>query len=48
MTPEARKMMQHEHGGAAAVEKHAPEIGHKMKPSDKNHGHAPGAKPHKN
>ncbi len=47
MTPEALKMMHHEHGGAAAVEKHAPEIGHKMKSSTKSHGHAPGAKPHK-
>ncbi len=47
MTAKARKMMQHEHGGAPATEKHAPEIGHKDKPEKSSHPHAPGAKPHK-
>ncbi|MCH8237654.1 MAG: cytochrome c [Proteobacteria bacterium] len=48
LTPEARKMMQHEHGGQPAPEKHADEIGHKDAPSAKpGHPHAPGAKPHK-
>jgi len=47
MTAKSRKMMEHEHGGAPAVEKHAPEIGHDKKPAKSGHGHAPGAKPHK-
>ena len=48
LTPEARKMMQHEHGGQQAQKKHAEEIGHKDAPAAKSgHPHAPGAKPHK-
>ena len=47
MTAKAHKMMQHEHGGAPAPEKHAPEIGHHKKPAKSGHAHAPGAKPHK-
>lgn len=47
LTAKARKMMHHEHGGAAAEEKHAPEIGHEKTSSAKGHAHAPGAKPHK-
>jgi len=47
LTAKARKMMAHEHGGEPATEKHAPDIGHKEKPKKSGHGHAPGAKPHK-
>jgi cytochrome c len=55
ITAKARKMMDHGHGGAPAVEKHAPEIGHAedsaedpTKDSSKpGHGHAPGTKAHK-
>jgi mono/diheme cytochrome c family protein len=51
ITAKARKMMEHEHGGAPAVEKHAPEIGHAKKPAHSSekagHSHAPGSKPHK-
>ena len=48
LTPEARKMMQHGHGGQPAPEKHADEIGHEDSPAAKpGHPHAPGAKPHK-
>ncbi len=47
MTAKAHKMMQHEHGGKPATEKHAPEIGHKDKPKKSGHPHAPGTKPHK-
>lgn len=38
LTPEAKKMMHHEHGGKPAPDAHAKEIGH---------GHAPGTAPHK-
>lgn len=38
LTPDARKMMEHGHGGEKAPVAHAEEIGH---------GHAPGAAPHK-
>ena len=38
LTPEAKTMMQHEHGGKPAPDAHAKEIGH---------DHAPGAAPHK-
>ena len=38
LTPQARKMMHHEHGGKPAPAAHAKEIGHH---------HAPGTKPHK-
>lgn len=38
LTPEAKKMMQHEHGGKPAPTAHAKEIGH---------NHAPGTAPHK-
>ena len=48
LTAEARKMMDHEHGGPPAPRKHAEEIGHKHAPSAKpGHHDAPGAKPHK-
>ncbi len=48
LTPEARKMMHHEHGGQPAQKRHADEIGHKNSPAAKSaHPHAPGAKPHK-
>ena len=47
MTAKAHKMMQHDHGGTPAPEKHAPEIGHHKKPAQSGHPHAPGAKPHK-
>ena len=48
LTPEARKMMHHEHGGQPAQKKHAEEIGHEHAPAAKSgHPHAPGAKPHK-
>ena len=47
LTAKARKMMHHEHGGASATEKHAPDIGHKKTPKKSGHHHAPGAKPHK-
>ncbi len=47
MTAKAHEMMQHEHGGKPAPEKHAPEIGHKDKPEKAGHGHASGTKPHK-
>ncbi|MBT3307118.1 MAG: c-type cytochrome, partial [Alphaproteobacteria bacterium] len=47
ITAKARKMMHHDHGGAPAAEKHAPEIGHTKKPAKAGHGHAPGTKPHK-
>ncbi len=48
MTAKAHKMMEHDHGGQPAVEKHAPEIGHGPEPAAKG-GHAdpPGSKPHK-
>jgi cytochrome c len=38
LTPEAKKMMHHEHGGKKAPEAHAKDIGH---------SHAPGTAPHK-
>jgi len=38
LTPEAKTMMQHEHGGNPAPDAHAKEIGH---------NHAPGSAPHK-
>lgn len=44
LTPAARKMMQHEHGGEASTDAHAEEIGH---PKDEGHPHPPGTKPHK-
>lgn len=47
LTAKAHKMMQHEHGGAPATEKHAPEIGHQKKPAKSSHPHDPGTKPHK-
>ncbi len=47
MTAKAHKMMQHEHGGKPATEKHAPEIGHHYKPAKLGHSHTPGTKPHK-
>ena len=51
LTAKVRKMMDHGHGGAPAVEKHAPEIGHAEDPtkdsSKPGHGHAPGTKAHK-
>ncbi|MAF94564.1 MAG: hypothetical protein CMM60_02245 [Rhodospirillaceae bacterium] len=48
MTAKAHKMMQHEHGGKPAPEKHAPEIGHEPKPAAKGgHVDPPGSKPHK-
>jgi cytochrome c len=48
LTPEAEKMMQHEHGGQPGQKRHAKEIGHKNAPAAKSgHPHAPGAKPHK-
>jgi hypothetical protein len=51
ITAKARKMMHHGHGGAPAVENHAPEIGHTMPPAHSpakaGHPHAAGAKPHK-
>ncbi|NQU62010.1 MAG: c-type cytochrome [Rhodospirillales bacterium] len=47
MTAKAQKMMQHEHGGEPAPERHAPEIGHKKAPAKSSHGHAPGTASHK-
>ena len=48
MTPEAHKMMEHDHGGKPPVEKHAPEIGHQHAPAAKGrHIDPPGSKPHK-
>ncbi len=48
MTAKAHKMMEHDHGGTPAVEKHAPEIGHKHGPAAKGrHIDPPGSKPHK-
>ena len=48
LTAEARKMMDHDHGGQPAVEKHAPEIGHGPEPTAKGgHVDPPGSKPHK-
>ena len=44
LTPAARKMMKHEHGGEAAPDAHAKEIGH---PEESDHPHAPGTMPHK-
>ncbi len=38
LTPEAKKMMRHEHGGKSAPDAHAEDIGHE---------HAPGTAPHK-
>ncbi len=46
MTPEARKMMHHGHGGKLAPEQHAPEIGHDHEPKAKKHTDPPGSKPH--
>lgn len=47
MTPRARKMMQHEHGGKPAPEKHAPEIGHQHKDKASGHDDPPGTPAHK-
>ena len=47
MTPEAKKMMHHEHGGKPAPEQHAPEIGHDHKPKASGHPHPPGTPAHK-
>ncbi|MEE9318676.1 MAG: c-type cytochrome [Rhodospirillales bacterium] len=47
MTPRARKMMHHEHGGKPAPEQHAPEIGHDHKPKASGHSHPPGTPAHK-
>jgi hypothetical protein len=48
LTPAARKMMHHEHGGKPAEEKHGPEIGHpEGGASGGHHPHAPGTPPHK-
>ena len=47
LTAKAKEKMHHEHGGAPAPKKHAPEIGHKQKPKKSGHHHAPGTKPHK-
>ena len=41
LTPQAQKMMQHEHGGQPAPAAHAEEVGHKP------HKHAPGTPAHK-
>lgn len=41
LTPQARKMMHHEHGGEPAPAAHAEEVGHKP------HKHAPGTPAHK-
>jgi cytochrome c len=41
LTPVARKMMEHEHGGQPAPKAHSEEIGH-----GKAHGHAPGTPKH--
>ncbi len=47
MTAKAHKMMEHDHGGQPAVEKHAPEIGHQLAPAAKGrHIDPPGSKPH--
>lgn len=42
LTPNARKMMQHDHGNQTGPAAHAREVGH-----GGHHGHAPGTKPHK-
>jgi cytochrome c len=47
ITAKARKMMDHGHGGAPAVEKHAPEIGHSTDSGNAGHPHAAGTKAHK-
>ncbi len=47
LTPKARKMMRHEHGGQEPQDKHAEEIGHGHGPPKLGHSHAPGTAPHK-
>ena len=48
ITAKVHKMMDHDHGGQPAVEKHAPEIGHQHGPAAKGpHMDPPGSKPHK-
>jgi len=46
MTAKAHKMMQHDHGGKPAPDRHAPEIGHEGGPAKGGHMDAPGSKPH--
>ncbi len=47
MTPRARKMMHHEHGGKPAPEQHAPEIGHPHMGKGSGHHPPPGTPTHK-
>jgi cytochrome c len=48
LTPAARKMMHHEHGGKPAERQHAPEIGHPVGSGPGgHHPHSPGTPPHK-
>ncbi len=47
LTPQAMKMMDHDHGAKPATEVHAPELGHEIQPGKPGHTDAPGAPPHK-
>ena len=47
LTPQAKKMMDHDHGAMPGTEVHAPELGHKTQSGKPGHTHAPGAPSHK-